>query len=181
MKNSTSFEVTSSKSSPGSPISTSVTSSGRCQPRRGDLSGCVPTYSQKVQAVRAVERRRRESGGRRATVFAGASLMSGTTRYRGVGRPSSGLNGVVPPDSIQAEVENGTVILRGIVETEFERGEAARLARILGVRGVRNSCHIEGAPDRRDGRAPHVPVPSAARRRWTRTVSTSPCKVRPPS
>jgi osmotically-inducible protein OsmY len=115
------------------------------------LGGRVPTYSQKVQAVRAVER----VAGVRAVAdelqvrLAHSHVRDDTDIAESVAHLLA-WNIVVLPDSIQAEVENGTVILRGLVETEFERGEAARLTRdVLGVRGVRNLVTLKARPTRR--------------------------------
>jgi osmotically-inducible protein OsmY len=56
-------------------------------------------------------------------------------------------NATIPTDSVKAEVTNGSVTLRGVVEWEFERREAARLIRdVLGVREVLNLIQLKPHP-----------------------------------
>ena len=112
------------------------------------LDGHVPTYGQKVHAVRAVER----VSGVRAVAdelevrLAGAHVRDDTDIAQSISQRLA-WNAVIPKDSVKAEIAGGTVTLRGTVEWEYERREAARLARdVVGVRNVHNLIELKQRP-----------------------------------
>ena len=112
------------------------------------ITGHVPTYTQKLHAVRAVER------------VSGVGAVADELEVRLPGshvRDDSDIaesiahhlawNATIPKDSVKAEVADGSVTLRGTVEWEFQRREAARLARdVIGVRHVSNLIGLKPRP-----------------------------------
>jgi osmotically-inducible protein OsmY len=108
------------------------------------LSGSVGSSAQKAAAVRAAERVHGAkavaddlevvppSSAKHEDAEIAAEIARGrdrSTRF---------------PDSIEVEVANGTVTLRGTVTQSYERDEAERAARHLeGVRGVTNLVRVE--------------------------------------
>ena len=112
------------------------------------LNGHVPTYGQKLHAVRAVER----VSGVRAVAdelevrLAGSHVRDDTDIAESIAHPLA-WSAMIPTDSVKAEVADGTVTLRGTLEWEFQRHEAARLARdVIGVRHVNNLISLKARP-----------------------------------
>ncbi len=112
------------------------------------ISGHVPTHGQKVRAVRAVER----VAGVRAVAnelevrLERAHIRDDTDIAESIAHRLA-WNASIPPDTIKAEVERGTVVLRGSADWEYQRREAARLVRdVLGVRDVHNLIELHPGP-----------------------------------
>ena len=112
------------------------------------INGHVPTYAQKLHAVRAVER------------VSGVSAVADELEVR---LPDSHVRddtdiaqaiahhlawtSTIPKESVKAEIADGAVTLRGTVQWEFERREAARVARdVIGVRNVINLIELKPSP-----------------------------------
>ena len=109
------------------------------------INGHVPTYGQKLHAVRAVER----VSGVRAVAdelevrLAGSHVRDDTDVAESIAHHLA-WNAIIPKESVKAEVADGTVTLRGTVEWEFQRREVARLARdVIGVRFVINRIELK--------------------------------------
>jgi osmotically-inducible protein OsmY len=110
------------------------------------LSGTVTTHSQRRAGVRAAQRVQ----GVRAVADDIEVVLS-----REVERKDSEIAEAIAhersrsdalPDSVEAEVRSGQVVLRGHVACRAQRDEAARVVRELaGVRGVANDITVEGA------------------------------------
>jgi osmotically-inducible protein OsmY len=112
------------------------------------IRGHVPTYGQKLAAVRAVER------------VSGVSVVADDLEVRLPGsnvRDDTDIaesiahrlawDATTPKGSVKAEVANGVVTLRGTVEWEFQRRETVRLARdVIGVRDVINAIALKPGP-----------------------------------
>jgi osmotically-inducible protein OsmY len=112
------------------------------------ITGHVPTYTQKLHAVRAVER----VSGVRAVAdelevrLAGSHVRDDTDIAESIAHHLA-WNATIPKESVKAEVADGSVTLRGTVEWEFQRREAARLARdFIGVRHVSNLIELKPRP-----------------------------------
>lgn len=112
------------------------------------LNGHVPTYGQKIHAVRAVER----VTGVRAVAdelevrLVGSHVRDDTDIAESIAHHLQ-WNATIPRDSVKAEVASGAVTLRGTVEWEFQRRDAARLARdVMGVRYVNNLIELKPRP-----------------------------------
>jgi osmotically-inducible protein OsmY len=111
------------------------------------LIGHVPTFMQKLSAVRAAER-----------VY-GVKAVADELEIRLEGshvRDDSDIaeavahiltwNATVPKD-VKAEVADGTVTLKGTTDWEFQRDEAGRSVRgVIGVQGVRNLIELKARP-----------------------------------
>lgn len=112
------------------------------------IDGHVPTYGQKLHAVRAVER---VSGVRVVADelevrLAGTHARDDTDIAESIAHRLA-WNAMVPKESVKAEVAGGTVTLRGTVAWEFQRREAARLARdVIGVRNVIDRIELKPRP-----------------------------------
>ena len=112
------------------------------------VTGHVPTYGQKRQAVRAVEG---VSG-----VKAGADDLEvrlSSSHHRDDTDIAESIahnmtwNATIPTESVKAEVADGIVTLRGTVEWESQRRETERLARnVIGVRNVMNLINLKPRP-----------------------------------
>ena len=108
------------------------------------LSGHVASYSEKLAAVRAVER---VYGVKAVADDLEVKILSSTERDDAdiaaeIARQRSW--STLIPASVQAEVRHGNVTLRGQVEWAFQRSEAARLVRgLAGVRAVSNLITIK--------------------------------------
>ena len=111
------------------------------------LGGHVPTYVQKVSAVRAAER----VYGVKAVADELEIQLEGSHERTDSDIAESVAhiltwNATVPKD-VKAEVTDGTVTLRGSTDWEFQRDEAGRSVRsVIGVRGVRNLIEIKARP-----------------------------------
>ena len=112
------------------------------------MSGHVPTYLQKMNAVRAAER----IYGVKAVAdelevrLAGSHVRDDTDIAESIAHILM-WNATLPKEGVKAEVAEGTVTLRGTVAYEFQRYGAARLVRgVIGVRDVRNLIELEAGP-----------------------------------
>ena len=112
------------------------------------ISGHVPTYTQRLHAVRAVER----VSGVRAVAdelevrLAGSFVRDDTDIAESIANRLA-WHATIPKDSTKAEVADGSVTLRGTVEWDYQRREAARLARdVIGVRNVSNLIALKPRP-----------------------------------
>jgi osmotically-inducible protein OsmY len=112
------------------------------------MAGHVPTYSQKLHAVRAVER----VSGVRAVAdelkvrLVGSHIRDDTDIAESIAQRLA-WHATIPRESVKAEVAGAVVTLRGAVEWEFQRREAVRLARdVIGVRNVINLIELKPGP-----------------------------------
>jgi len=105
------------------------------------LTGHVPTYAQKLAAVRAAER-----------VEALANEIK--VELAGMGRDDADIVAAIAPildwdvqipeGAVHARVENGWVILAGEVRYDFQRREVERMVRqVRGVTGVTNAITVK--------------------------------------
>ena len=111
------------------------------------LSGHVPTYMQKGSAVRAAER----VYGVKAVAddlevrLAGSDVRDDTDIAESIAHMMR-WNATIPKD-VKAEIAGGIVTLKGTIDWEFQRHEAARLVRgVIGVRGVKNLIELKPRP-----------------------------------
>ena len=112
------------------------------------IHGHVPTYTQKFHAVRAVER----VSGVRAVAdelevrLAGSHVRDDTDIAESIAHRLA-WDSTIPRDSVKAEVADGGVTLRGTVEWDFQRRDAARLVRdVIGVRYVNDLIALKPRP-----------------------------------
>ena len=102
------------------------------------LTGCVTNYPEKLAAVRAAER-----------VY-GVQAVADEIQVRPI-EPATPDDSQISeaimnsfrwrtniPESVKAEVEDGWVTLRGEVEWDYQRREAAQVAGLNGVTGLTN-------------------------------------------
>jgi osmotically-inducible protein OsmY len=108
------------------------------------LSGSVESYAQKAAAVRAAER----IHGVKAVADDIQVVQPDSVKHKDAEIAAEIARGrgwnTLFPDSIEVEVANGVVTLRGTVERRDQHEEAARAVRHLeGVRGVTNLIRLE--------------------------------------
>ena len=112
------------------------------------IRGHVPTYMQKLSAVRAAER---VYGVRAVTDeleirLEGSHVRDDSDIAEAVAHVLA-WNASVPTD-VKAEVADGTVTLKGSTDWEFQHDEAERSVRaVIGVRGVRNLIELKARPE----------------------------------
>jgi osmotically-inducible protein OsmY len=112
------------------------------------LTGHVESYTQKTAAVRAAERVQ----GVLAVAdeievrLPSASVRDDSEIAEGIAR-SLRWHASIPKDTVDAEVRNGWVTLRGEVDWSYQRQAAERVAReTLGVKGVTNLIALKSRP-----------------------------------
>ena len=124
------------------------------------MSGHVPTYLQKGSAVRAAER----VYGVKAVAdelkirLAGSHARDDTDIAESIAHIMRWNANV--PEGVKAEVVDGIVTLKGTIDWEFQRHEAARLVRgVIGVRDVKNLIELKPRPG--DSQAVEIKIASA--------------------
>jgi hypothetical protein len=103
------------------------------------LSGHVPSYADKWAAVKAAERVYgvRTVADEIEVKLSGSSLRDDSDIAEDIARQLHTSTAI--PKTVKAEVKNGYVTLRGEVEWNYQRTEAARTLRYLwGVQGLNN-------------------------------------------
>jgi osmotically-inducible protein OsmY len=109
------------------------------------LNGSIGNYWQKKEVERVVK----QVAGVKAVAEELTIKLPGTAARSDADVAQSVLSGLrfnvaVPPDRIQATVENGWVTLEGEVEWQYQKSAAEHAIRyIMGVRGVTNSIGIK--------------------------------------
>jgi osmotically-inducible protein OsmY len=112
------------------------------------LNGHVPSFVQKLHAVRAVERVAgvQAVADELAVRLPGSHIRDDTDVAESIAHRLA-WSATVPKARVTAEVAAGTVTLRGVVDWEFQRRDAARLVRdVIGVRDVVNLIELKPGP-----------------------------------
>jgi osmotically-inducible protein OsmY len=108
------------------------------------LSGHVPSYADKWAAVKAAERVYgvRTVADEIEVKLSGSSLRDDSDIAEDIARQLHTSTAI--PKTVKAEVKNGYVTLRGEVEWNYQRTEAARTLRYLwGVQGLNNMITVK--------------------------------------